>query len=122
MSGAARDQIPLQIPHSSSLVDVSIIDTTSRIQGIPASVFIEPNIKGFDHFDCPAFSFLVKHKDSKRTVLWDLGVRKDWEKLAPRIVKNVEDGGWKLTIEKGVAEILSDSDISPADIEAIIWR
>ena len=38
------------------------------------------------------------------------------------IVKRIKNGGWKVTVEKGVAEILQEGGVAPKDIEAIIWR
>ena len=112
----------LNIPSSNSTVKVHIIDTTSHIQKIPWSVFAEPHIKGFDYVDCPAFSFLIDHPTNGRKVLFDLGVRKDWKNLAPRIADRIRGGGWHVTVEKDVAEILQEGGLKPGDVEAIIWR
>lgn len=81
-----------------------------------------PEYKGFDYLDCPAFSFLIEHPSTGRKLLFDLGVRKDWENLPQSIVKRIEGGGWEVSIEKGVAEILQKGGVDPKDIEAIIWR
>lgn len=112
----------LSIPASESVVNVHIINSTSRIKGIPFSAFMTPSYKGLDYLDVPAFSFLVEHQSSGRKLLFDLGVRKDWENLPATTVKRIKDGGWTVTIEKGVAEILQEGGVAPKDIEAIIWR
>jgi hypothetical protein len=70
---------PLNIPSSSSQVRVQLIDTTSKITGVPLAPFLEPPIKGHETLDCPAFAFLVTHESGRR-VLFDLGVRKDVRK------------------------------------------
>lgn len=111
----------LNIPSSTSTVNVRIINSTSRIKGIPTSIFFEPEIKGFDVLDCPAYSFLIDHP-SGRKLLWDLGVRKDWENLPPRILKRIKDGGWQVSVEKGVAEILEEGGVKPEEIESIVRR
>ena len=113
---------PLHIPDSESVVDVHIIDSTSRIKGIPFSVFTTPPYKGLNYLDCPAFSFLIQHQSSGRKILFDLGVRKDWENMPAKIVKRIKNGGWTVTVEKGVAEILLEGGVAPKDIEAIVWR
>ncbi len=118
----AKSPPPLNIPDSKSIVNVRIINSTSRIKGIPYSVFVTPPYKGLDHLDCPAFSFLIEHESSGRKLLFDLGVRKDWENLPPTIVKRLKDGGWMVTVERGVADILEEGGVAPKDIEAIIWR
>jgi len=89
---------------------------------MPASMFLEPTYKGYTNLNCPAYSFLIEHTPSNRKFLFDLGIRKDWENLSPYIVNRIKSGGWRLTIEKGVAEILQENGISPKEIEGIIWR
>ena len=122
MAPTAKPPPPLNIPDSKSTVNVHIINSTSRIKGIPCSMFMTPTYKGFDYLDVPAFCFLIENQSSGRKLLFDLGVRKDWENLPAPVVKRIKDGGWTVTVEKGVAEILQDGGVAPEDIEAIIWR
>lgn len=122
MAPAVEHPPTLNIPASESVVNVHIINSTSRIKGMPFSVFMTPSYKGLDYLDAPAFSFLIEHQSSGRKLLFDLGVRKDWENLPATTVKRIEDAGWTVTIEKGVAEILQEGGVAPKDIEAIIWR
>ncbi|KAL8819507.1 MAG: hypothetical protein Q9223_002071 [Gallowayella weberi] len=82
---------------------------------------MEPKIKGYNVIQAPAFSFLIEHVKSGQKVLFDLGVRKDWENLSARIQKRLEDGGWTVKVEKGVADILDDNGVDPKSINAIIW-
>ncbi|KAH7323593.1 beta-lactamase-like protein [Rhexocercosporidium sp. MPI-PUGE-AT-0058] len=110
----------LKIPTSDTTVKVRIIDTTSQIDGIPLEPFVTPQIKGFTHLSCPAFSFLIEHP-SKRSLLFDLGVRKDTENLAPRIVDRIKKGGWSVTVKQGVREILETNGVDGKSIEGIIW-
>ncbi|TGO48408.1 hypothetical protein BCON_0241g00130 [Botryotinia convoluta] len=110
----------LNIPPSSTTVSVRIIDTTTHISGIPLSEFVSPAISGHTYFSIPTYSFLVEHPSS-RSLLFDLGVRKDWENLAPRITERIKDGGWKVTVQKGVREQLEEHGVSAASIEAVIW-
>ncbi len=63
-------------------VRVRIIDTTSYIENLPAAAFLTPEIPGMSKLSGPSFSFLIEHPSS-RSLLFDMGVRKDWEKLAP---------------------------------------
>ncbi|KAF7928488.1 uncharacterized protein EAE98_005544 [Botrytis deweyae] len=110
----------LNIPPSSTTVSVRIIDTTTHISGIPLSEFVSPAISGHTHLSIPAYSFLIEHPSS-RSLLFDLGVRKDWENLAPRITERIKNGGWKITVQKGVREQLEEHEVSAASIEAVIW-
>ena len=122
MASISKPAPSLNIPDSKSVVNVHIINTTSRVKDIPYSVFMTPSYKGLNTLDAPAFSFLIEHQSSGRKLLFDLGIRKDWENLPPSIVKRIEDGGWTVTVQKGVAEILQAGGVAPKDIEAIIWR
>lgn len=54
--------------------------------------------------------------------MFDLGVRKDWGNLSPRIVSRIKNGGWQVTVEKGVAEILLENGVEPDSIDGIVWR
>ncbi|KAL9014158.1 MAG: hypothetical protein Q9173_001172, partial [Seirophora scorigena] len=110
----------LGIPESTSTVGIQIINSTSWIKGIPIKIFMEPGITGHDIIDSPAFSFLIDHPNGTK-LLFDLGVRKDWENLSACISKRIQEGGWSVTVEKGVAEILQDGGIDPTSITAIIW-
>ena len=115
---------PLNIPDSESTVQVHIINTTTRIRGIAPSLFLEPEIKGFDRevFDLPAYSFLIQHAGSGHKFLFDLGARTDWENLAPTVVDRIKRRKWHVEVEKGVADILEEGGVGRADINAIIWR
>ncbi|KAF8867386.1 Metallo-hydrolase/oxidoreductase [Acephala macrosclerotiorum] len=110
----------LKIPSLSTTVKVRIIDTTSHISGIPTSGFIQPDIKGLNTLNCPAYSFLIEHP-SNRSLLFDLGVRKDHEHYAKRIVDRITSGGWKVTVKQGVREQLEVNGVDGKSIEAIIW-
>ncbi|TVY65704.1 Cytochrome P450 monooxygenase andK [Lachnellula suecica] len=110
----------LKIPSSTTTVSVRIIDTTSRISGIPLAPFVTPEIKGFTELDIPAFSFLIEHP-SNRKLLFDLGVRKDKENLAPKIKDRLETGGWKVETRQGVREQLEANGVKGSEVEGIVW-
>jgi len=109
----------LKIPPGTT-VQVRVIDTTSNIKGIALAPFVEPEIKGHKYLDCPAFSFLIEHASGQK-LLFDLGVRKDHENLAPRIADRIANGGWKVTVKQGVREQLESHGVDGNDIDAIIW-
>ncbi|CAL8581676.1 hypothetical protein XPA_007363 [Xanthoria parietina] len=114
---------PLTIPPSPSTVTLSIINTTSHITGIPITTFMHPSIRGHETLNCPAYSFLITHESSKqrRTILFDLGVRKDWENLAPKIGARIKEQGWSVSVEKGVSEILEEGGVGLGGVEAVVW-
>lgn len=71
---------------------------------------------------CCAFSFLIEHESGTK-VLFDLGVRKDWENLNPGTAKHIKDLNWTVQVEKDVAEILKEHqvDVDGGTIDAVIW-
>ncbi|OCL06121.1 Metallo-hydrolase/oxidoreductase [Glonium stellatum] len=109
----------LNIPESSSTVKISVIDSTARLS-LPFSHFLTPTLKGKESIGGPAYSTLIEHP-SGRKVLFDLGVRKDWENMAPIIVGTAKKAGWSIKVEKNVAEILEERGLRTEDIEAVIW-
>lgn len=91
---------------------------------MPAKTILIPVIEGAEELNIPAFSFLITHPDGKH-ILFDLGVRRDWENMAPAVVERIKKGGWGINIEKDVAEILDNSmqevGVGSQQIDAIIW-
>ena len=96
----------LHIPSSSSTVDVSIINTTATLHGIDAWKFIQPEIPGHPYLAVPCFSFLIQHPTLKRTLVFDLGVRKDWWNSSPFLTARFKAGGYRLHADKDVRDIL----------------
>ncbi|RDW61492.1 hypothetical protein BP5796_11384 [Coleophoma crateriformis] len=109
----------LQIPLSTSTVHVQIINTTAHITDFPMSLMVYPVVKGHESLSAPVYSFLITHPSSNRKVVFDLGVRPDWQNLAPRVVRSVSQ--WTVKAEKGVKEILENEDIKTDEIEAVVW-
>ncbi|PSS00706.1 beta-lactamase-like protein, partial [Coniella lustricola] len=121
-----------------------IINTTSWISNIPTRFFFTPVTKGYDRISAPAYSFLVTHPTQHRAILFDLGVRKDWQNLSPANVGLINHTEAHLDVEHNVADILRNaaaaaaasssssssgagdpakdaSIVAPEDIEAIVW-
>lgn len=125
---AAAQQLPdLKIPYSGSTVEVSIIDTTSHLT-MPSSMMMEPALPGFELMRACCYSFLIKHpispsqsqnKDS--TLIFDLGVRTDWENSPASLVAQMLPHKDNIHIEKDVATILRENGQSLSDIDGIIW-
>lgn len=88
---------------------------------MPARFFFEPHIKGFDDLSAPSYSFLIEHP-SGRKLLFDLGVRKDWENLSPATTSMIQHiGPGKAEVKKGVRELLEEHGVAGSSIEGIIW-
>jgi glyoxylase-like metal-dependent hydrolase (beta-lactamase superfamily II) len=101
---------------------VQIIDTTSRIHA-PVAAFMTPTIQGHQHLQAPAFSFLIEQPSSHRKILFDLGLRKDWQNLPPSITKQLAPPDWVCDVQQNVAEILQENgvDVAGGEIEAVVW-
>ena len=118
MANSAPD---LHIPSSKATVKVSIIDTTTHIDGVLSGAIIEPGIPGYEHLNCPSYSFLIEHS-SGRKILFDLGIRKDWDNLAPKVFNRLKASGWDIKVAKDVREILEEGGVDPNGIDGIVWR
>ncbi|KAJ5334997.1 hypothetical protein N7452_007400 [Penicillium brevicompactum] len=111
----------LNIPPSSSTVDVRIIDSGTLLDLRP-DLFWTPDLPGLLKVTAPTYCFLISN--SSRHVLFDLAVRQDWENLPPSIVAMIKS---QTVIQepRNISDVL-DSDesslgIRSKDIEAIIW-
>ncbi|KAI3275302.1 hypothetical protein DTO003C3_1849 [Penicillium roqueforti] len=111
----------LNIPPSSSTVDVRVIDPGTLLDLRP-DLFWQPELPGLRKVTAPTYCFLISV--GTRHVLFDLGVRQDWERLPPSVVAMIKS---QTTIQnpRNISDIL-DSDASSlgirsTDIEAIIW-
>ena len=93
-------------------------------------VFWEPVLPGFEGPNAPVYTFLISH--GERHVLFDLGVRTDWEKLAPKVVQLVQATTRVTGCGQDVASVLDDNaaqgrgggqgpGVHSAEIEAIVW-
>ncbi|KAL1965792.1 hypothetical protein VTN77DRAFT_5113 [Rasamsonia byssochlamydoides] len=109
----------LNIPPSPNIVQVSIIDTTASIE-VPADRFLAPRVDGLERMNCNAFAFLVENPRSGRRVVFDLGARKDWENLAKPVYERISRT-FKVSVEKDVAEILTENGVPLESVDSIIW-
>ena len=111
----------LRIPASSVTIAVKIVDV-STISNAPAYALFTPPVPGYTTAPpSPSFVFLLEHP-SGRKVLFDLGIRKDWQNLAPAIVERIAQIGHKPSAEKNVSEVLDEAGVGKENIEAVIWR
>ncbi|KAI0850371.1 beta-lactamase-like protein [Daldinia vernicosa] len=111
----------LNIPASTSTVNVSILNTSGTIRGLSPSFFFGPTIEGHEYLAGPCYAFLIQHPVSKRTLVFDLGIRKDLENLPPATLKTFESQGVNIIVPKHVREILDEQGVDTKSIEAVIW-
>ena len=122
---ASEKYVNLNIPPSSSTVEVSIIDTTFDAR-LPTAMFMGPPVKGFERWNGVAYVFLVSHTDSsgtEREVLFDLGAPKGMlNDFPPKMAEAFKDLDGYMRVDKNVADILEEGGVELGSIEAIIWR
>ncbi|KFY74810.1 hypothetical protein V499_05190 [Pseudogymnoascus sp. VKM F-103] len=111
---------PIEIPASSNIVTVRVIDTTTRLH-MPVGTMFDPLIKGHTTLASPSYSFLIENERLERKVLYDLGTQQKWQEQAPCVVDMIRTYGWDVRVEKDVADILEEHRVSLSAIEAIIW-
>lgn len=113
-------QIPAHSAYPSS--NCIYIQSDTRLYLKPG-LFWEPELNGFDGPNAPIYCFLISHGD--RHVVFDLGVRTDWENYAPRIVQLIKASTRVTSCERDVASVLDDDNsglgIRSSDIEAVVW-
>lgn len=110
----------LNLPKGDSTIDLQIINTTCDIV-VPANAFVQPVIKGHETLNLPTFAFYLKHKKSGRTVMFDLGCRKDWWNFAPVVHDLIKKAIPGLNVPKNINEILEEGGVDQSKIEALIW-
>lgn len=113
----------LNIPAKEQCVTVKII-VSGSVKGPNINALLSPPIKGHDIYSGPSYSFLIEHhlNGQTRRLLFDLGIRKDWENLSPVTVSRIKTAKWDLQVEHNVEEILESGGVSRNDLEGIIWR
>ncbi|KAE8382664.1 beta-lactamase-like protein [Aspergillus bertholletiae] len=110
----------LSVPPLGETVSVRIIDSTSYIT-ISADFILSPHLPDFDTIHrIPCLVFLIEHP-SGRKLLFDLGIRKDWQNLAPVVANRVKELPVSINVEKSTLEVLADGGVREEDLEGIIW-
>lgn len=84
--------------------------------------FMGPPVPGMDTIlSNPSFSFLLEHS-SGRKVVFDLGIRKDYQNYAPKIAEYIPTTNYDIEVSKNVIDILEENGIQAEGVEAVIWR
>lgn len=90
---------------------------------IAVSVLMEPPVPGFDYMPrIPSWSFLIESAATGRKALFDLGIPKDVDHMAGPVVQALKDYGWKVEVEKNVADVLVEGGVDLNEIHSIVWR
>jgi hypothetical protein len=73
-----------------------------------------------------AYAFIIKHgndnaKTGTDTLIFDLGVRKDFENGPTAVVEQSKSFGMSFIVEKDVATTLEENGQDLNDVDAIVW-
>ncbi|TLD28150.1 hypothetical protein PspLS_04295 [Pyricularia sp. CBS 133598] len=119
-SSASNPRVAL--PAGSESVTVKIINPVNFGPAI-LNRFMAPPVPGLERFPTlPSFSFLIEHPKSGRKLVFDLGIRKDFETgYSKQICEYIPTTNYDIKVEKDVVEILEDGGIDPRGIEGVIW-
>ena len=109
----------LQIPKSDSTCEISVVDTTTKFV-VPAAAFVKPVAKGHETMNMPSYAFLIRHKESAKTFVFDLGCRKDWWNSSPAVKSMIKNGLTAIDIAKSVNEVLIDGGVDDSKLDGII--
>ncbi|KAK5113121.1 hypothetical protein LTR62_003700 [Meristemomyces frigidus] len=118
---ASPEKLPeLNIPPSQHTVHVSIIDTTSHVNDVRTKNFMDPPMPGLEILSTPSYAFSIKRTDPSNPtkydhLIFDLGIRKDWEQGPKVLAEGAKSGRYTLVVEKNVIDILREHGDDPKD-------
>ncbi|KAJ3526681.1 hypothetical protein NM208_g11073 [Fusarium decemcellulare] len=72
----------VQVPVGQTSVKVTVIDNGARAKGSWA-FFLDPPLHTNQHSSAPAYVFMIEHENSGSRVLFDLGIRKNYDEYPP---------------------------------------
>jgi hypothetical protein len=110
----------INLPSGTITVKTSLINS---VNFGPAQIhrFMSPAVPGLETFKTsPSHSFLIEHP-SGRKLVFDLGIRKDYQNYAKKIVEYLPTTNYTINVTRNVADILQESGIDLNGIEAVIW-
>ncbi|KAI2465743.1 beta-lactamase-like protein [Annulohypoxylon bovei var. microspora] len=111
----------LNIPASTSTVNVSIINTLGTIRGLHPGRFFSPQITGHDYLGTPIYSFLIQHPVLDRSIVFDLGLRKDTWNWPPVLLEEFQGVNVNIIVPKHIREILDENGVDTKNLEAVVW-
>lgn len=81
-----------------------------------------PDFKGAERTTVPSFSFLIEH-ESGQNILFDLGIRKNWQNLPPVALEMFESNNFSFTTKEDTPMTLERSGINVCGggISSVVW-
>lgn len=112
----------VQLPAGEDTVTVKLINAVNFGPAI-LNRFMAPPVPSVTTHKThsPSLCFLIEH-GSGRKLVWDLGIRKDFDNYAPSIATYIPTTNYDIQVKVNVIDILEENGIRGNEIEAIIWR
>jgi len=111
----------VELPAGGNAVTVKLINSVNFGPAV-LQQFMGPPVPGLESIkSSPSFSFLLEHPSGRR-LLFDLGIRKDYNNHAPGIAGYIANNNFTIEVTHNVVDILKEADIEADSIEAVIWR
>lgn len=112
-----------EIPTGQRIASLKLINTVNFgpavLKGLMGPPI--PHVTTLGSGSSPSLSFLLEHSSGRRLV-WDLGIRKDWQNHAPVIANYIPTRNYTIEVTKNVIEVLEEEGVKGSSIEAVIWR
>ncbi|KAA1469964.1 Metallo-hydrolase/oxidoreductase [Dentipellis sp. KUC8613] len=97
--------------------------TISALEGgrvtIPVAFIVDPCPEGVQTIPAPATPFLLRHSVTKRNLLFDLGIRKDYNNLPPAAAAIANAFFQPIDMAQDVEDSLAKGGLSPSDVSDI---
>jgi hypothetical protein len=117
----ASEKLLFEAPPGEVALTVKLINPVNFGPAI-ISRFMEPPVPGYEKKKPgPVLTFLLEHPSGQRLV-FDLGIRKDYQNYAPTIAEYIPTTNYDIKIKGNVVDILEEDGIASASINAVIWR
>ncbi|KAK6983991.1 Lactamase-B domain-containing protein [Favolaschia claudopus] len=112
----AQTSTPLPQPRANQpYMEVSALQ--AGVIRLPNDLIIQGNARTYQA--CPSLSFYLKHSQSDRHFIFDLGLRRDWDSYPPETKKHYENL-MPCEVPQSVAESCEKGGIDPANVERVI--
>jgi beta-lactamase superfamily II metal-dependent hydrolase len=111
------------VPPSDSTVIVKAFNSIAPNPNntMPAAFYVFPVLPGTENVDGDLLAFLVENPTKQTRVMFDIGLRKDVQNLAPSVAKLFSDGVFKFDVEDDIPTQLKKGNVSLESIDAVIW-
>jgi glyoxylase-like metal-dependent hydrolase (beta-lactamase superfamily II) len=86
---------------------------------LPEREFIDPCDETAVH-KAPSLSFFLVHQPSGTKLVYDLGMRKDWENYPPAIEIRIATGVRKIDVSVDVRDSVVSGGVDPNDVDVVI--